>query len=443
MNTNYFENQKNRIANLVTVKLMLTGILILLLLIPSGMIKRLISEREKRRDETIAEVTSKWGNAQTLCGPFLTIPYVTFVDTREGVKKTRHLANFLPDDLTISGILNPEIRYRSTYEVIAYNTRLKFTGKFGILDFSGWKISEKDVLWDEAYLSLGIADMRGINRKIQIEWNDSVLNVNPGLKSSNIMSSGVTAGIPLRNGKSHEFTFELDLNGSHYLDFVPLGKETNVHLQSSWSSPSFDGAFLPDERNVTDTGFVAHWNVLQLNRNYPQKWIDNEFDVNDSEFGVRLLFPVDTYQKAMRSVKYSLLFITLTFLVFFFSEVLNRKRIHIIHYLLVGVALIIFYSLLVALSEHIDFNLAYLIASVSMIGLITIFSHSVFQNKFVTFSILLVLAALYTFLFTILQLADYSLLFGNIGLFVVLVLVMYFSRKIDWFGSINKKNEHS
>jgi inner membrane protein len=327
--------------------------------------------------------------------------------------------------------------------VIAYNTKLTFKGKFGVIDFSEWKINKKDILWDEAYLSLGIADMRGVNRSIRIEWNDSVLNVSPGLKNSYIMTSGVTAGIPAVNSNACEFTFEMDLNGSHYLNFVPLGKETNVHLQSTWNTPSFDGAFLPDKRNITDTGFVAHWNVLQLNRNYPQKWIDNKYDVDDSEFGVRLLFPVDAYQKAMRSVKYSLLFITLTFLVFFFSEVLIRKRIHFIQYLLVGVALIIFYSLLIALSEHIDFNLAFLISSLAIVGMVTIFTNSIFQNKLVTISILLVLVALYIFLFTILQLADYSLLLGNIGLFVVLVLVMYFSRKIDWFGSVSKKIENS
>ncbi len=439
MNTNYLETQKNRIANSVTVKLLLIGFLILLLLIPAGMIMRLISEREKRRDETIQEVTSKWGNAQTLCGPVLTVPYLTFIETREGVKKTRHLANFLPDDLTISGALIPEIRYRSIYKVIAYSAKLEFNGKFGMTDFSEWKINEEEILWDEAYLSFGIADMRGVNRNISIKWNDMVLYVNPGIKDRNIMSSGVTAVVPAGKDNIHEFSFELDLNGSHYLNFVPLGKETNVHLQSTWNTPSFDGAFLPDDRNITDTGFVAHWNMLQLNRNYPQKWTDNEFDVYDSEFGVRLLFPVDTYQKATRSVKYSLLFITLTFLVLFFSEVLIRKRIHFVQYLLVGIALIIFYSLLIALSEHLDFDLAYLIASISIISMITVFANAIFHKRVVTLSILLVLAALYTFLFTILQLADYSLLFGNIGLFVVLGLVMYFSRKIDWFGTVNKK----
>ncbi len=442
MRTNHLEIQKNKITNSVTFKLMVIGILLLLLLIPSSMIKKMILEREKRRDETIIEVTSKWGNAQTLCGPILTIPYVTYIDTKNGIKKSRHQANFLPDDLIISGTLIPEVRYRGIYKVIAYTAQLKFAGKFNILDFSGLKIKETDILWEETYLSIGITDMRGINRNIIINWNDSVLNVNPGLKNNHIMSSGVTASPKVCSDKHHEFNFEIDLNGSHYLNFIPLGKETNVNLQSTWNTPSFDGAFLPDEHNITDTGFIAHWNILQLNRNYPQKWIDNEFDLDHSEFGIKLLFPVDTYLKAMRSVKYSLLFITLTFLVFFFSEILNKKRIHFIHYMLVGIALIIFYSLLIALSEHIGFNLSYLIASLAIVGLITVFSNSIFQKKYVTFVILVVLIVLYVFLFTILQLASYSLLLGNIGLFIVLALVMYFSKKVDWFGVINKNNEN-
>ncbi len=442
MDTNYFEKQKNRITGSVSVKLMVVGFLTLLLLIPSGMIKRMIAEREARRDETVMEVTSKWGNAQTLCGPVLTVPFLTYANTRDGVKVVRKLAHFLPETLNISGAINPEIRNRGIYKVIAYNTRLKFSGSFKSFDFTEWKINSKDILWDESFVSIGVTDMRGINQDIVIEWNNEPLNISPGLKSKDIFSSGVTANSPVKEHATYDFNFNLDLNGSHYLNFVPLGKETNVDVTSSWNTPSFDGSFLPDNRNVTDTGFVAHWNVLQLNRNYPQKWIDDEFNVDESEFGINLLFPVDTYQKAMRSVKYSLLFVALTFLVFFFSEVLSKKRIHAIQYLLVGTALVIFYSLLIALSEHTGFNLAYLIASISIISLITMFTHSIFQKKLITISIIIVLAALYTFLYVILQLSDYSLLFGNIGLFLVLALVMYFSRKINWYGGINSKNEN-
>lgn len=440
MDTNYFEKQKNRITGSVSAKLIVIGILTLLLLIPSGMIRRLISEREMRHRETVDEVTSKWGNAQTVCGPVLTVPYLTYYKTKEGMRATRNLLHVLPDELIIDGDLIPEIRYRGIYQVIAYNSKLLFTGNFSPVDFSEWKAADKDVLWNEAFLTIGITDMRGIKKDIVVAWNNNPAKISPGLKNKDIVSSGITVNVPFKNDETFNFSFDLDLNGSHTLSFIPLGKETNVNVKSSWNSPSFEGSFLPDYREITDTGFTARWNVLQLNRNYPQKWNGKEFSVNNSEFGIKLVFPVDTYQKATRSVKYSLLFIALTFLVFFFSEALGKRRIHAVQYLLVGVALVIFYSLLIALSEHIAFNLAYLAASVAVIALVTVFTHSLFNNKIITISILAVLIALYLFLFTILQFADYSLLLGNIGLFVVLAIVMFFSRKINWYGGVGIKN---
>jgi inner membrane protein len=207
-------------------------------------------------------------------------------------------------------------------------------------------------------------------------------------------------------------------------------------LQSAWNTPSFSGAFLPDNRNITDSGFSADWNILQLNRNYPQYWINDKYNVDASAFGVDLITPVDTYQKSERSVKYAVLFIGLTFLVFFFSEMLTKIRIHPVNYLLVGVALCIFYSLLTALAEHMAFVYAYLIGSITIVSMITIFAHSLYKKWKVTGTVLAVLVALYIFLFVILQLMDYSLLLGNIGLVIILGIVMIFSRKIDWYSTI-------
>ncbi len=439
MTTQFLERQKNRITGSVALKLFAIALLSLLLLIPSGMVSRLINEREARHDETIAEVTSKWGEAQTLCGPVLTIPYLSYVKTEEGIKSIRNLAHFLPEALKISGSINPEIRHRGIYRVVVYTAKLGFTGTFTAPDFSEWKISHSDILWDEAFITVGITDMRGINNNLRIAWNNQDLQVNPGIKTRDIVSSGITTPVILTPGQASTCSFKLDLNGSHNLSFIPLGKETDVNLQSSWNTPSFDGAYLPASHHVTDTGFTVSWHKLELNRNYPQQWTGNEFNVDASAFGVSLLFPVDTYQKSMRSVKYAFLFIILTFLLFFFSEVLNRIRIHFIYYLLTGVALVVFYSLLIALSEHIPFNLAYLVAAGAITVLITVFSHSLFQKNAVTVTVLLVLVALYTFLFTILQLTDLSLLIGNIGLFVVLALIMYFSRKVDWYQTGNDK----
>jgi inner membrane protein len=233
----------------------------------------------------------------------------------------------------------------------------------------------------------------------------------------------------------------LNINGSESINFIPVGKQTNVDLDSDWANPSFEGSFLPNTRDINETGFNASWKVLHLNRSYPQQWIGTKYNIDESSFGVKLLLPVDHYQKSLRSVKYAIMFISLTFLIFFFTEILNKKRIHPIQYLLVGLGLSVFYTLLVSLSEQINFNLAYLLASLSIITLITAYSYSMLKNIKLTVIVAFVLSVLYTFLFTVIQLQDYSLLLGSIGLFLALAIVMYLSRKVDWYSNLpNNEN---
>ncbi len=425
----------NGFFNSLGVKLALIGLLSLFLLIPANLILDLIREREQRRTETINEVTSLWGNAQTLTGPVLTLPYEVTIQTGkdEFFTETRY-AHFLPEDLNLEGIAEPEVRYRGIYEVVTYRTKLRFSGKFAEPDLAVLDIPEK-ALENQAMLEIGIPDMRGINKDIVIQWGDSSVPVIPGLPNTHIATSGVHARLQLSGTETYNFSFDLDLNGSQSLNFIPLGKKTNVNLKSVWTSPKFIGAFLPDDRNIDEKGFTAAWNVLQLNRNYPQQWIDKQYSVDESSFGVELLTPVDTYRKSERSVKYAILFIALTFIVFFFAEVMTKTRIHIINYVLTGIALCIFYSLLTALAEHIHFNIAYLVSGIAIIGMIAAFAHSLYKKKQVTLTVIATLVILYTFLFVILQLMDYSLLFGNIGLAVILGIVMYFSRKIDWYST--------
>ena len=203
-------------------------------------------------------------------------------------------------------------------------------------------------------------------------------------------------------------------------------------MTSNWNTPSFDGAFLPDKRDINTSGFNASWKILHLNRNYPQSWLNNSFSVNNSAFGINLLLPIDNYTKTDRSIKYAILFIALTFLIFFFLELLNNKSVHPLQYILIGFALCLFYVLLLSISEHINYTLSYIIASVMTIGLITWYSLSILHDKKLSFLVGGNLVLLYSFIFTIIQLEDFSLLMGSIGLFLILALVMYFSKKINW-----------
>lgn len=436
------DKMTNGFFNAAGFKLALIAVLSLFLLIPGFMIMELIREREQRRDETIREVTAIWGNEQTICGPVLTIPFKAVEKTEKDEYRTvTRLAHYLPDSLIIKGELLPEMRYRGIYKVITYRARLHFSGTFAAIDPSLLGIKEEDFRWDQAWIESGISDMRGINQEIIVHWGDSAIHVMPGIPVKDLSGSGIHSKILADPDTDLSFSFDLDINGSRSLNFIPLGKETRVSLSSVWNAPSFQGAFLPDERKVNQSGFSADWKILQLNRNYPQQWIGDQYTTDESAFGVDLITPVDTYQKSMRSVKYALLFIGLTFLVFFFAEVLTRKRIHPVNYLLTGVALCIFYSLLIALAEQVSFALAYLISSLTIISMIAAFAHSLYRNRKVTTALVGTLLALYVFLYVILQMMDYSLLFGNIGLVIILALVMYFSRKVDWYSGI--KNSHT
>jgi inner membrane protein len=309
-------------------------------------------------------------------------------------------------------------------------------GKFKAESFSNWPTSADKILWDKAYLAMGISDLTGLDQIKKFDWNNKQIEMEGGIPFQSSVRNGICSGLVIDPEKEHDFTIDISLNGSESLFFVPAGKSTYVSLASAWCTPSFDGAQLPDNREVNQNGFTAEWNALHLTRSFPQKWSGNmyEYEIPESAFGVNLLIPIDNYQKTTRSVKYALLFIGLTFLVIFFIEVMSKKKIHPVQYLLTGIALVIFYSLLLALSEHLNFTLAYLVASISIIGLIVIYSGSIFKNRNYTMITMAVLISLYGFLYAILNMSDFALLLGNIGLFVILAIVMFFSKKIDWYN---------
>lgn len=414
----------------------------LLLLIPTSMIKGLIFERESTQNTAIEEVSSKWGEEQTISGPFITIPYYRYIkefskkDSSEKITQIKEFIHILPSELNISGSINPEKRNRGIYEIVVYNSKLNISGSFKKIDLSTLEIQKQNILLDKAEFVVGIDDLRGIEKQVNLNWNSKQISFNPGVSSKDVVGSGINAVISIdsNDSLSYKFDLSLDLKGSQLLYFTPLGKITDVNLKSNWSNPSFNGAFLPDSRTVNNKGFTANWNVLHLNRNYPQMWLNDHYSISESSFGIDLILPVDNYQKSYRSIKYAILFIVFTFLVFFFIEVLNKVFIHPIQYILVGVALIVFYTLLLSISEHIHFNLAFILSSISTLLLISGYVLAILKSKKLTYLISGILIILYSFIFVIIQLQDYSLLIGSIGIFIILCLVMYFSRKIDWYN---------
>ncbi len=422
----------------ISLKLATISLLALLLLIPASMVQSLIKERENLNNSAVKEVSAKWAEEQHISGPILSIPVVYEYEENKEIKTAQKYFHLLPEELNINGNIDPKRLNRGIYEVVVYESDLALNGKFSFKE----KPSQgriKTIEYDKAFLTIGISDLRGIKDNVVVKWNNQSLEVTPGSRIQPLIASGITIDLPLINNSlanTIDFSFNLDLQGSENISFTPVGRTSNVNLTSSWSSPKFNGAFLPDHRELTEKGFNADWKILQLNRNYPQSWMGSGTKdqlLKASSFGVNLLSPLGDYQKSMRSAKYALMTIALTFLIFFLVEVLNKRRIHPLQYILVGLALSLFYVLLVSLSEHISFDKAYGISTIGIITMIGLYSLSIFKKRALSFLLISILTGIYGFLFVTLQLEEYALLMGSIGLTLILGATMYFTRNIEWY----------
>ena len=438
--------------NKIILKSFLIGLLILLLLIPTFFIQGLVSERKQRQQEAVTEISSRWAGSQTVTGPVIGIPYTETVTDEGNTHEKKKWAYFLPGKLSIKARLVPEVRYRGIYQAIVYTTELQIHGSYDSLSFGELDIPRERLIWSEAAIFFDVSDVQGLKEDMVLHFAANAGNpTNPGISApgaaatdlplipakfttdqfKSALSASLPSWVSSTNGPL-EFSSTVSLKGTGNLLFVPIGRETKAEARSSWSNPSFTGSVLPDLRTVKDSGFVANWKVLALNRKYPQQWKQGAYDLNSSAFGVDLIVPVDAYQQTTRSVKYAILIIVLTFTAFFLIEWIYGRPIHSLQYLLVGFALCIFYTLLLSLSEYTGFNAAYGLAAAATIGLIGWYVGSMLRSSKMSLFIVFLLAVQYGFVFTLIQLQDYALLMGSLGLFITLALVMYFSRKIKW-----------
>lgn len=430
----------------------MVGFLTLVLLIPLFFIQDLIRERAQRQTEVIHEINEQWGNEVLIYGPILQVPYKTYTEKTVTDKKTKQVytetiedikyAYFFSETLNIHSSINPEPKKRGIYTTAVYNSDLKITGTFFKPDFNEIEILDKDILWDKAKIIIKSSNVKGVNKadlklngvpykltskynpQKNYHFNEVVLHT---LESKTINKEQLQFEKPI--------TFHIDFNikGSEQIRFIPTGKLTEAQLKSNWKTANFFGEFLPyNEDKINDEGFNAKWKILDLNRPFSQEHFNAIPDLREFAFGVNFMIPVDEYQKSERSAKYGFLVIGLTFLVFFLIQTLSKINIHPFQYLMIGLALTMFYTLLVSISEHSNFLKAYVVAGISVIVLITLYSKSILKTfKFPLF-IGASLSALYAFIYVIIQLENYALLVGSIGLFLILAIVMFVSRKIDW-----------
>lgn len=418
------------------VKLLAIGFIVLILLIPQVMIQGIITERQSRQYSVVQEISQSWGGEQYVQGPVLSIPYKEWTEYENGQRSyTLRTMYFLPTELNIESKADHELRRRGIFDAVLYRSDVLLKGKFEALSFRELNVSPDNIQWEEARLSVGISSMTGIKNIIQLDWNGQQRRMEPGTANSELLASGVSAPVSVtETGEAYTFSIPMELNGTESLYFEPVGRITSASVQSSWPSPSFTGKTLPDKREISADGFSASWQVLDLNRNYPQQWKNDAFSFGDSSFGVRLIRPVDEYLKNDRAAKYAILVIGLTFLIYFFFETLRKFNIHPFQYLLIGLALTVFYLLLLSLSEQIGFNAAYGTAALATIGLISFYSASVLKARQLVIQLTMLLCAIYSFIFVVLQLEDYALLAGSIGIFIALAAVMYYSRQVDWYN---------
>jgi inner membrane protein len=422
---------QNKWHQSLTIKLALLAFLGLIFLIPLEMIKEIILERQLNSEKVKKEISDQWAAKQCFSGPVINIP-IRSIPSEKDEKPITRLWHILPENLNISGTIKPEIRYRGIYQSVVYDSELKIKGNFIIPAENDLKNYE--ILWDEAYYTVGISDNRGIKGKILLKSDSKELEAEPGVRDNDIFQSGISfISSALIPGNNVSLDMSINLSGSVGLQLTPLGKSTSAHLQSEWTSPSFNGSFLPVKRNVDETGFTADWEVTHLNRNFPQQWTGSAFNPLESSFGFDLFQPVDHYQKSWRSSRYGVLFIALTFLVLIFLEITRKETIHIFHYFLVSLGLVLFFSLLNSISEQVGFNGAYLISSIATILMISVFTGTLFREKKTALIVFFMLVILYSFIFILLILNDYAYLTGNIGLFLLLAIVMRLSANLELF----------
>lgn len=434
------------------LKLLGIGALSLILLVPLARVGSLVAERQQRRDEAAAEITGSWGSPQVIVGPVLVLPYRYSYETereetldgrvvrRKVTEQAVDKAYFLPDELRIEADASPKRLHRGIYDAVVYSGKVVLSGRFQRPDWRALKVAEADVLWDEAELTLAVSDLRGAKGELTADLGGARAALLPGSKLPGF-SAGAHAPVgAAARGKELPFSVALDLNGSSSLRFAPLGVKNRVRVRSGWPDPKFLGAFLPTEREVSREGFGASWEVSYYGRSYPQQGSGRAGGVPDAQrvapslFGVEFMNAVDAYRNVERAVKYGLLFVAMSFSAFFLFEVRSKLRIHPVQYLLVGLALVLFFLLLLSLSEFLGFGVSYLAASLAACAMVSLYSRRFLAAGRRSAALLALLAGVYGYLYIVLQLQDYSLLMGTALMAATLAALMYSTRDVDWYA---------
>ena len=434
------QNFKDKIKGSITIKIISILIMILLLMIPNFMVSDLIRERSSRKTEIENEIGKSYGRHQKIMAPILRIPYLKeYKDSNNRLTSSTGIISISPQQTTIDGRIQTDTRKRSIYEIVIYNSQLDINTSFDLKQAQFNQILDwEDYSFDlsRAYFIVGISDPNGLSENSQIKMGDNVLpftdNENINLQNMAWIKSDI---VDITEKQDFSIQCKLDFKGTRSLMIEPIGEQVIVNLESQWIDPSFIGQQLPDNYDITEAGFKSKWVVNRFAHSYPKYWLNDaaNFVNKNYSFGVKLIQPIDEYGKNKRTAKYALLIISLTFGIFFFFEILLKKNIHPIQYTLIGFALTLFYLLLLSITEHLGFDLAYIISSAATITLIISYTKFILESVKGTAILSALMIFLFGYIFVILQMQDFALVMGAIALFLVLATVMMLSRKVNWY----------
>ncbi|MHA7775097.1 cell envelope integrity protein CreD [Roseibium sp. M-1] len=435
------------------VKFVLISALTIVLLIPSVFVWVLVEERAERARDVARDIAGSWGGVQQINGPYLVVPFSETVTIGTGEKGRTEVqwrkALFLPQKLEVTGKVGVEERRKSIYSLPVYSGSFSLSGNFAPLQeglIRPQKGGTIDVKADEAVLVIGIGDIRALKSEVALKLADGrSVDFEPGLgplagrQTSGVghaaIPSGIAAAVPASDlRKGFAFNLPIELNGSTALYVAPAGQTTKVQLSSDWPHPGFTGAFLPDNREISEAGFEAAWSIPSLARGIPKVVEADSLPLQETLLGVKFVEPVDFYQTIARSLKYAICFISLAFLAVFVLEQRSGWQVHWIQYGLVGLALIVFYVMLLAFAEHVGYAIAYLGAATAATVLNAVYIGSSLRSRMAGAVMFAVLAVIFGVLYALMQEQDYALLIGSVIAFLALAVTMFATQRIDWSG---------
>lgn len=433
-NTNLESTEYKNNSTKITIKLLIIAGMTLLLLIPTLMIENLITERKTRSEQITDEVSEKWAKTQTITTPYLTIPYTFNTDKNQ----VTHYVSLPTDNIVINGNITPETRHRSIFSVLLYKSALELQGNFHIPMEELTK--DKKLQLDKASICMGITDFKGIKNLSKAIFNNQTIAFEKSMPATFINSYGLSAPIQLNNpDKNYNFSMHLDINGSNSINFLPVSQNTNITLQSSWPYPSSVGNILPTIQTNADKGFISNWKLSPLNSAFSKTIYTSLSNTGTNTFGMQVLHPTDNYTSTLRCIKYAILLIGLTFTIIFLLEITQNNSMHPVQYLFIGFALCIFYTLLLSFAEFSSFAFAYTIASLAILLLISFYAKSQFKSWKIASGFGGLTALLFSFMYILVNLEDTALIVGSIALFLILAIIMYATRKINWTNPLNTK----